>query len=107
MFARRTRMWLQPHVEKEFRAAYEREITPILRDQEGFLEELVLATITKSEVVAISLWEEKKFADAYRVHSYPAVAKIISKFIKGAPVIEDLSVEYTTYRKLQPAAALV
>lgn len=107
MFARRTRLWLQPHVEKEFRSAYEHEVTSILRNQEGFLEELVLATATKSEVVAISLWEEKKFADAYRAHAYAEVARIMAKFIKGVPVVEDLTVEYTTYRKFQPAHAMV
>jgi heme-degrading monooxygenase HmoA len=107
MFARRTRMRLKPNVESDFRLAYEHQITPILRDQEGFLEELVLATPARSEVLAISLWEEKKSADAFRAHTYPEVAKIIAKFTKGPLVVEDLTVEYTTYRKLQPAPAIV
>jgi len=107
MFARRTRMRLKTNIEKEFRVAYEKEIIPILRRQDGFLEELVLATPTKSEVLAISLWEEKEFADAYRHHAYPEVAKIIAKFVKEAPVVEDLNVEYTTYQKLKTPAVIV
>jgi hypothetical protein len=67
----------------------------------------VLAIPAKSEVLAISLWEEKKSADAYRARAYLEVAKVISKLTKGPLVVEDLTVEYTTYRKLQPAPAIV
>lgn len=107
MFARRVRMRLKPNVADEFRLAYEKEIIPILRRQDGFLEELVLATPARKEVLAISLWEDKEFADAYRQRASSEVARIVARFVAQPPVIEDLIVEYTTYRKLKPAPALV
>jgi hypothetical protein len=107
MFVRRTRMHLKPHVENELRIAYQNEITPILRDQKGFLEELVLATPGKKEAIAITLWEEKTFADAFHDRAYSEVEKIMKKFVKGTPVVEDLTVEYTTYRKMHVAPAFV
>jgi heme-degrading monooxygenase HmoA len=99
MFARHIKLELKSNVAKEFPVVFEKEILPILRRQKGFLEELILATPSKTEVVAISLWEEKEFAEAYNRQVYPEVAKIIAKFVEETPIVTNFEVEYATYRK--------
>jgi heme-degrading monooxygenase HmoA len=99
MFARHIKLELKNNVTKEFPVVFEKEILPILRRQKGFLEELILATPSKTEMVAISLWEEKEFAEAYNRQVYPEVAKIIARFVEETPVVKNFEVEYATYRK--------
>lgn len=99
MFARHIKLELKPNFTKEFPVVFEKEILPILRRQKGFLEELILATPSKTEVLAISLWEEKEFAEAYNRQVYPEVAKIIARFVEETPVVKNFEVEYATYRK--------
>jgi hypothetical protein len=99
MFARHITLQLKPNFEKEFPIAFEKEILPVLRRQKGFLEELLLVTPSKKEAVAISLWEEKEYAEAYHRQVYPEVAKIIAKFVEEPPIAKTFEVEYATYRK--------
>lgn len=99
MFARHIKLELKANVAKEFPVVFEKEILPILRRQKGFLEELILTTPSKTEMVAISLWEEKEFAEAYHRQVYPEVAKIIAKFVEETPIVKNFEVEYATYRK--------
>jgi hypothetical protein len=103
MFARHVTLQLKPNFEKEFPVILEKEIMPILRRQKGFLEELFLVTPFKNEAVAISLWEEKEYAEAYHKQVYPEIAKIIAKFVGEPPVVKTYDVEYATYRKFATA----
>lgn len=99
MFARHIKLELRPNVAKEFPVVFEKEILPILRRQKGFLEALILATPSKTEAVAISLWEEKEYAEAYNRQVYPEVAKMLAKFVEETPIVKNFEVEYATYRK--------
>jgi heme-degrading monooxygenase HmoA len=104
MFARHITLQLKPHAQNELPIVFQREILPILRRQKGFLEELLLVTPLKTEMVAISLWEEKEFAEAYQRQVYPEVAKLIAKFVEETPIIRNFEVEYATYGKFATVA---
>jgi len=54
----------------EFPKVIEKEVLPLLRRQKGFLDELILVSPNKTEVVAISLWETKEFAEIYNREFY-------------------------------------
>ncbi|HXW56257.1 MAG TPA: antibiotic biosynthesis monooxygenase [Candidatus Cybelea sp.] len=103
MFARHVTLQLKPNFEKEFPVVFENEILPVLRRQKGFLEELLFLTPTKNEAVAISLWEEKEYAEAYHRQVYPEVSKIVAKFVEQTPIVKNFDVEYATYRKFATA----
>lgn len=62
----------------------------------GFLDELILLAPDKKEVVAISLWESKEFAEIYNREFYPEVVKIINKYVEGVPVVKTFELEYAT-----------
>ena len=66
MFARSVSIRLKPNSVAEFNGTLENEILQLLRKQKGFRDELALVTPNGSEVVAISLWDQKENADAYR-----------------------------------------
>lgn len=100
MFARHVTFELKKNLVSEFPTAFEKEILPLLRKQPGFLDEILLVTPDKLDVVAISLWEEKENAEAYHRGIYPQVTKILQKYIDGAPLVKPLEVKYSTFHKI-------
>ena len=106
MFARHVTLQLKPNMEKEFPVTFEKEILPLLRKQKGFLDELLLVTPEKREVVAISLWETREHAETYNRETYPQIEKIVNRFIDGVPVVKTFEAEYATFRKIAVAATV-
>lgn len=104
MFARLVTLQVKPNLVNEFPVVFEKEILPLLRKQKGFLDELLLVTPEKKEVVAISLWDTKEFAEIYRRELYPQIEKIVAKFIEGFPVVKQFEAEYSTFHKIAFAA---
>ena len=96
MFSRQITMQINKNWAPEFPKVIEKEVLPLLRRQKGFLDELILLAPNKTEVVAISLWENKEFAEIYNREFYPEVVKIINKYVEGLPVVKTFEVEYAT-----------
>jgi heme-degrading monooxygenase HmoA len=106
MFARLVTMNVKPNLMKEFPVTFEKEILPLLRKQRGFLDELLLITPEKREVVAISLWETKEHAETYHREMYPQVGKIVERFAEGIPTVKPFDAEYSTFHKVAFAATV-
>lgn len=96
MYSRHVTMPIKKNWVPEFSQVIEKEITPLLRKQKGFLDELVLLASDKTEVVAISLWENKEFAEIYNRESYPEIVNILKRYVEGSPVVKTFEVEYAT-----------
>lgn len=106
MFARHLSFQLKPNVEKEFPVVFEKEVLPLLRRQKGFLDELVFVTPEKKELVAISLWDTKEYAETYKRELYPQIEKIVSRFTEGIPTVKNYEAEYSTFHKIAHAAVV-
>ena len=104
MFARLVTLQVKPNLVNEFPVTFEKEILPLLRKQKGFLDELLLVTSEKREVVAISLWETKEYAETYNRELYPQIEKIVARFIEGIPTVKKYEAEYSTFHKIAFAA---
>jgi heme-degrading monooxygenase HmoA len=104
MFARHITWQLKPHLAKEFPVTFEKEIVPLLKKQKGFMDELLLVTPEKKELVAISLWETKEHAEIYHRELYPKVEKMLEKYFEGAPAIKHFEEQYATFHKIAAPA---
>jgi len=104
MFARHVTMQVKPNFATEFPNTFEKEILPLLKKQKGFLDELLLVTPEKKELVAISLWETKEHAEIYHRDVYPKVEKLVEKFTVGTPIVKKFEAEYSTFHKIAYAA---
>lgn len=104
MFARLVSMQVRPHLMDEFPVKFEEEILPLLKQQRGFLDELLLVTPEKREVAAISLWETKEHAETYSRELYPRIGKILGKFTEGIPTVKQYDAEYSTFHKFANTA---
>ena len=103
MFARNVSLRLKPNTLSEFTRIFDKEIIPMLRKQSGFRDEITFAVPGGLDVVAISLWDTKEYAEAYKTAGYPEVLKMLEKVLDGAPKVQVSDVINSTIH--QPAAA--
>jgi len=99
MFARSVTMRLKPNTVSEFNKTLEKEVLPLLQKQKGFRDELTLVSSNGSEVLGISLWDQKQDAEAYNRAAYPEVQRILSKVIEGTPQVQTYEVSMSTIHK--------
>ena len=101
MFARHVSMHLKPNTRAEFTQTIEKEIIPLLQKQQGFQDEITFhAPGAGTEVVAISLWEQKENAEAYGRGTYPDVLKAMAKVVEGSPQVQTSEVSNSTWHKV-------
>jgi len=60
---------------------------------------LTLVSSNGSEVLGISLWDQKQDAEAYNRAAYPEVQRILSKVIEGTPQVQTYEVSMSTIHK--------
>jgi quinol monooxygenase YgiN len=93
-FARNVQFQIKNGKEQEFKSLFETKIIPMLRKEKGFLEELTL--VNKDRGIGISLWEDRKNAEAYQSSTYPKVVETLQPLLVGTPKLETYDVSVTT-----------
>ena len=102
MFARNAHFRVKSlSMAEEFARTFQKEVVPLLRAQAGFKGEVMLSNPGSLERITFSLWENKDDAEAYHIHVYPKVLKVLAKLIDGTPKIRTfeaatLSVDHGT-----------
>jgi hypothetical protein len=87
MFARNVSFHLKSNMLFDYTRAFEKDVLPLLRKQNGFKDEITFAGPGGVDVIAISLWENKKDADNYNTNTYSQVLKTLARFIEGTPQV--------------------
>jgi hypothetical protein len=105
MFTRNVSIHLKSNMLSDYTRAFEKEVLPLLRKQNGFKDEITFASPGGVDVIAISLWENKNDADAYNTNTYPQVLKTLARFIEGTPQVRTFDVVASTLHKLEVAVA--
>jgi heme-degrading monooxygenase HmoA len=100
MYARIVNMKLKKDAQIEFAKAFENEVVPMLRKQDGFRDEISLLSPERSEVTAISFWNVRDSADEYNRTTYPLMVKNLSKMIEGTPEVSIFEVTSSTFHKI-------
>jgi hypothetical protein len=99
MFARNVSFHLKSNMLSDYTRAFEKDILPLLRKQNGFKDEITFAGPGGVDVTAISLWENKKDADNYNASMYPQVLKTLARFIEGTPQVHTSDVVTSTLKQ--------
>jgi hypothetical protein len=100
MFARNVAINLKPNCAAGFSRTLEHEVIPLLRKQNGFQDEITFIAPGGLEAVAISLWDQKKDAEAYNHGIYPEVQKALMEFLAGPPEVRTYEVSNSTFHKV-------
>jgi hypothetical protein len=99
MFARNISFHLKPSVLSDYTRAFEKDVLPLLRKQNGFQDEIIFAGPGGVDLTAISLWDNKNDADRYNTNAYPQVLKTLARFIEGTPEVHTFDVVTSTFQK--------
>ena len=99
MFTRNVSIHLKSNMLSDYTRAFEKEVLPLLRKQNGFKDEITFASPGGVDVIAISLWENKNDADTYNTNTYPQVLKTLARFIEGTPQVHTFDVVASTFQK--------
>ena len=103
MFTRHVIMELKPNAAKDFANMIESKVLPILTKQKGFRDEITFVAPDRSEVIAISFWDNKEAAEAYAATGYPEVLKTLDGMVEGTPRVGTAEVLTSTFQKLAAA----
>jgi len=99
MFARNISIHLKSNMLSDYTRAFDKDVLPLLRKQNGFKDEITLAGPGGVDVTTISLWENKNDADSYNTNTYPTVLKTMARFIEGTPQVHTFDVVSSTCQK--------
>src|SRR5580700_442433 len=99
MFARNVTFHLKSNMLSDFTRAFEKDVLPLLRKQNGFKDEIIFAGPGGVDVIAISLWENKKDADNYNTNTDPQMLKMLARFIEGTPEVRTFDVVTSTIQQ--------
>ena len=105
MFTRHVIMQLKQDSAAEFTRTVEKTILPMMRQQNGFRDEITFISVDDSEAIANSFWETKEDAEAYEQVGYPQVLKALSNVVEGTPRVGTAVVSNSTLHKIAARAA--
>jgi len=104
MFARNVSIHLKSNSLSDYTQAFENDILPLLRKQNGFKDEITFAAAGGVDVTAISLWENRNDAENYNTNTYPQVLKTMARFIEGTPKVQTSDVVTSTFHNVLVSA---
>lgn len=89
-YARNVRFQIKGGKETEVNKVFESEVLPLLRKQEGFVEEVTL--VGPKGANFISLWDNRENAETYKTAIYPQVLAKLTPLIEGTPTVDTYDV---------------
>ena len=79
---------------------------PILRNQNGFVDELTLvSTNDPNRVLAISFWKTREDAQQYNSQQFQNITSLIRNHLEGDPQVETFDVDTSTTHKIAAGKA--
>ena len=105
MFARIVSMRMKHVRPDELTQTIERKVLPLLRKQEGFVDEITFISPDGQEAVGISFWKRKENAESYDRQGYTEVLRELSTFVNGAPQVQEYDVSNSTVHKIATRTA--
>ena len=95
MFARHVTMKLRPDSVNKFVRVMENGVVPLLREQEGFLDQITLISPERVEAVVITFWDRKESEEAFNRTENPEVLTRLLQVIEGNPEVRLFEVIQT------------
>ena len=100
MYARNVSFRLKANMQSDYTRTFENQILPLLQKQKGFKEEISLCSHDTTDVVSISLWDNKSNADDYNTNTYPQVLKTLANVIDGTPRVQTFDTVVSTFHNV-------
>ena len=91
---------------KEVCKTIQEKALPILKNQNGFVDEITLvSTSNPNRVLALSFWKTKEDAQQYHNQQFSNISSLIRSHLEGEPKVETFDVESSTTHKIAAGKA--
>jgi heme-degrading monooxygenase HmoA len=85
MFTRVVAVRTKPGKARDLSKTIHDKILPILEDQPGFVDEILLVSDTEPDkILALSFWESQQDAERYTHEQYPRINELIFPLVESA-----------------------
>src|SRR5207245_9924394 len=102
MFTRAVELTSKPGKSKELAKAINERAVPILKKQQGFVDEIVLVSDAEPDhVLALSFWNKRGDAEQYHREQYPKIHETLRHLLEAEPMLRTSAV----HRPFNPSAA--
>jgi quinol monooxygenase YgiN len=106
MFTRVVELTTKPGKSKELATIINEKVVPILKNQRGFVDEVVLVSDTEPDrILGISFWNKRGDAEQYHREQYPQVQETVRHLLEADPVIRTFDVHTYVCQKIAGKAA--
>src|SRR5438309_10536556 len=93
MFTRAVELTSKPGKSKELAKAINERAVPILKKQQGFVDEIVLVSDAEPDhVLALSFWNKRGDAEHYHREQYPKIPEPLQHLLDAEPLIRTFDV---------------
>ena len=83
---------LNPGKRDEFLKAWSSHILPLLKKQEGFVDEILLFEEGSQKPCGLCFWKSKEHAERYQHDIFPQAKKFVEHLVKGTPRLRGFEV---------------
>ena len=106
MYARVVEFTVKEGKMDELRGRLSAQVLPLLRQQRGFVDELMLRSeANSSRILAISLWRDKELAEQYHLNQYSHLLELFQLSLASPPSVDTFNVEISLAHGIGPKAA--
>ena len=106
MFTRTVEVTPQSGKARELSNTINDKVLPILKKQEGFVDETVLVSDKEdNRVLSLSFWNSKEDAEKYQREQYPAIHEMVRHLLEAEPVIRTFNVDSSTTHRIAAGKA--
>jgi heme-degrading monooxygenase HmoA len=97
MFSRVVAVRTKPGKARVLAKTIHDKILPILEDQQGFVDEILLVSDSEpDQILALSFWRSQEDAERYTHEQFPRINELISHLLESAPVSRTFNVDTFT-----------
>ena len=106
MFTRTVEVTTKSGKARELATVINDKVLPILKKQQGFVDETVLVSDTEpNRMIGLSFWNSKEDAERYHREGYPKVSELLSPLLESTPVISKFNVHSSTTHRIAAGKA--
>jgi heme-degrading monooxygenase HmoA len=96
---------LKPGKKDEFLKAWNSQILPLLKKQDGFVDEVLLLEEGSQKPCGLSFWKSKQHAERYRQNAFPQAKSSVEHLLSGTPTLRGFDVAAAEVFNIRASAA--
>ena len=106
MFTRIVELTTKPGRNKQLAETIDDKVLPILKKQNGFVDETVLVSDKEdNRVLSLSFWKTREDAEKYHRAEYQRVKEMVQDLLEAEPLIRTFDVHGSTTHRIAAGRA--